>query len=33
VVAVTDPDDAFGQLDEAEPVTDDRSDSVETSVE
>lgn len=33
VVAVTDPDDFFGQLDEAEVVTDDQTDSVETSVE
>jgi len=33
VVAVTDPDDFFGQLDEAEAVTDDQTDSIETSVE
>jgi len=33
VVAVTDPDDFFGQLDEVEAVTDDQTDSIETSVE
>jgi predicted transcriptional regulator len=33
VVAVTDPDDFFGQLDEAEAVTDDQADSIETMVE
>ncbi|MDB2248067.1 DUF7845 domain-containing protein [Halorubrum ezzemoulense] len=30
---MTDPEDSFGQLDEAEAVTDDQTDSVQTSVE
>ena len=30
---MTDPDDFFGQLDEAEPVTDDQTDSIQSSVE
>lgn len=33
MVAVTDPEDLFGQLDEAEAVTEDQADSIETSVE
>jgi hypothetical protein len=33
VVAVTGPDDFFGQLDDAEPVTDDQTDSIQSSVE
>ncbi len=33
MVAVTNPEDFFGQLNEAEAVTDDQEDSIETSVE
>ena len=33
MVYVTDPDDLFDQLDTAEPVTDDQTDSVQSSVE
>jgi len=32
VVAVTDSDDFFGQLDEADPVTGDQTDSIQSSV-
>jgi len=33
MIAVTDPADFFEQLDEAEAITDDQTDSVHTSVE